>query len=244
MELVIHVGLAVAFLWLLHKARSATALACTGLGIGLLLAMRTAWLRPRLGKVGSYGIAVVLAAILLHWKFNLGGVVAGWLGRDLTLTGRTEIWQAVLNEKTDPLFGVGFYCFWLGDRMEKLSHDYYFHLNQAHNAYIETYLNSGWIGLILLAAALLSGVGRIKSQAAGGDDHGCFRLAFLLAAAVYGLTEAYFDRLGPVWFVLLLVLMEYPSPKRREQRAVEAVGATDGQGAPGRAGLTVDALPS
>ena len=57
----------------------------------------------------------------------------------MTLTGRTAIWDSVLQKVSNPLFGAGFESFWLGDRLKSMWAEFYFKPNQAHNGYIEVY---------------------------------------------------------------------------------------------------------
>ncbi len=183
-------------------------------------------IRQRVGSLGLYSIAIVVFVAFLHAAFNLGDLFVQIVGRDLTFTGRTEIWELVLREKTNPLIGVGFYSFWLGDRPERLSEGYYYHLNEAHNGYLETYLNNGLIGLALLAMVLISAARRIKPYVLAGQNYGALRLAFLITTIIYGMTEAVFNRLVIIWFVLLLSSMEYPRRGRRTvERTPRLVGA-------------------
>ncbi len=198
--------------WLLFKSQSSTALACTILGCGILLAVRLPVVRTRLHRIGVYSFATVLLMVLLQMIFNLGELFTGILGRDLTLTGRTDIWQAVLNEPINPLLGTGYYSFWLGDRVERVSANFYYQLNEAHNGYLETYLNNGLIGLFLLVILLVSAARQTWKQLTLGSNYGALRLAFLVTSVIYGMTEAVF-RFGLIWFVLLFVILDYPFVK-------------------------------
>ena len=72
------------------------------------------------------------------------------MGRDSTLTGRTEIWTHVLWVAGNPLLGTGFESFWLGDRLANVW-SIMPGIQEAHNGYLEVYLNLGWIGVTLLA---------------------------------------------------------------------------------------------
>jgi exopolysaccharide production protein ExoQ len=193
--------------WLLQQAHSATALSCTLLGVLVLWGTRFARIRTHLG---TYGAALAVLLFFLNLTFNLAEVAAQVLGRDMTLTGRTDIWGALLKEGTNPLIGAGYYSFWLGDRIERLSADYFYSLNEAHDTYLETYLNSGLIGVALLFALLLSAGIWIKKEAMKSEPFGAFRLACFLPMLVYGITEAFMNRLGFLWFLFLLVVMDYP----------------------------------
>jgi O-antigen ligase len=196
--------------WLLQKANSSTGLACSILGGLILFGMRFALVRKNLRWFWAYGVAGTL--VLLYWNvvFGPSDVFARLLGRDTTLTGRTDIWNLVLSEGVNPLFGTGFYSFWSGERLARISATYSIELNEAHNGYLETYLNSGWIGVLLLLAVILSAGSRIKLQAMQGKRFAAFRVACFLAVLPYGVTEAIFNRMNPVWFLFLLATVEYP----------------------------------
>jgi hypothetical protein len=50
----------------------------------------------------------------------------------------------------------------------------------------------------------------VKERLLLQEQFGDLRLAFLVGVLVYNITEAAFSRLSPVWFALLLVILEYP----------------------------------
>jgi exopolysaccharide production protein ExoQ len=212
-ETAIHIILLLMTLWLLSKAHSSTALVCSILGACLLLILRQPAIRAQGKRLAIYGLVGALLIMLLNEMFNLGEFVVTALGRDMTFTGRTEIWKAVLAENSNPLFGTGFDSFWLGDRAERLSAKYYFHLNEAHNGYLEVYLNTGLVGLALLLGTMANAFNRICADLKQGSTYASLQFAFLVATSLYGMTEAIF-RLGPLWLVLLLVMMKYPAPRR------------------------------
>jgi exopolysaccharide production protein ExoQ len=194
-------------IWLLQQAHSSTALSCTVLGALIMCLTRSARIRAHLGV---YGAALGMLLLFLDLAVNLPKVLAGLVGRDMTFTGRTDIWSALLSEGINPLIGTGYYSFWLGDRVERLSAKYFFHLNEAHNTYLETYLNSGLIGVALILVVLVSAGIWIKKEAMKPEPFGTFRLACFLPMLLYGVTEAYMNRLGFLWFLFLLVVTKYP----------------------------------
>ena len=51
--------------------------------------------------------------------------------------------------------GTGYYSFWQGNRLRQVSDGFMSDLNESHNGYLETYLNSGYIGVVLLVVLLL-----------------------------------------------------------------------------------------
>jgi len=72
-----------------------------------------AYVRQRRGRIHRWYLTVLAtggAAILLGGE---SGVLHA-LGRDATLTGRTDIWRAVIPLCPNPLIGAGFESFWNG----------------------------------------------------------------------------------------------------------------------------------
>jgi exopolysaccharide production protein ExoQ len=209
--------------WLLQMAHSSTALSCTLLGAVIIWASRFATIRK---KLGMYGVGMGILLAVLQLAFNLPEFFAQLVGRDPTFSGRTDIWSALLKAGTDPLFGVGYYSFWLqGERVDRVSAKFFYHLNEAHDTYLETYLNTGLIGVALLFAVIVSSAIWTKNQAMKSESFGAFRLACFLPMLIYGITEAFMNRLGFLWFLFLLVIIRYPK-KVRAQTAQRGVAAS------------------
>jgi O-antigen ligase len=130
-------------------------------------------------------------------------------GRSETFWGRSEMWKMLITMNTSPLIGVGYESFWLGSRLDTLWTEYWWHPNQAHNGYLETYLNLGWIGLILLGGVILNSYRNILKSFNSNFDYGRFRMAFLIIALLYNVTSAAFKGLHIIWFVFLVISMNY-----------------------------------
>jgi O-antigen ligase len=197
-------------LWLFWKADSATSFACFLVGGSLLVASTVAGLtRP-----GSPTQVLVGALVLLGvsgWFLHTGTDVVEAMGRDTTLTGRTELWRQLLQVKVDPFFGSGFESFWLGERVEKFWRMYWWHPNQAHNGYLEILLNLGWIGLALLAAVIVSAMRHILRTFRSDPETARLGFALLVAALLYNVTEAAFRGFHLVWIAFLLAVIAKPA---------------------------------
>jgi O-antigen ligase len=87
---------------------------------------------------------------------------------------------------------------------------YSFHPNQAHNGYLETYLNLGVLGLCLLVGVIVSAYRKIKQELELNFEFGIFRLTLLIIVLLSNITEASFKGLSLMWFVFLLIGMEVP----------------------------------
>jgi exopolysaccharide production protein ExoQ len=197
-------GMAFWLLWLCNSMTSISGLALAS--AVMLLSTRPAfrW-RPALVHV----LVVALLAIPLYALFfQSSGALVEDLGRKPTLSGRTEIWSAVLSVPVSRLVGAGYESFWLGQRLEELwSHFSTLHINEAHNGYIEILLNLGWIGVGLLAVIIAVGYRRATAALSWGPDVASLSLAWLLAGVIRGLTEAAFRMLSTSWIFFLLAVM-------------------------------------
>lgn len=79
------------------------------------------------------------------------------VGRDPTLTGRTDIWAVLIQSVMKrPLLGYGFYAFWQGLKGESgvVIHRLNWTFGYAHNGYLEISLQLGLIGLVLFLVTL------------------------------------------------------------------------------------------
>jgi exopolysaccharide production protein ExoQ len=205
--------------WVLQMSNSATSLVCLLVGSGVVVMTQSPGIARQFSPL-LIGTAVVLGG--LQVSMNLKDVVIESLGRDVTLTGRTELWDVLHQFQTSFLFGVGFESFWLGERIDKLWAMYWWKPNQAHNGYYETYLNIGAVGLFLQCAMMLACYRQARQKmvallASGstrtvGFAVARFSMAYLIVLAMYNMTEATFKALHLSFFVFFLVTTQYALP--------------------------------
>jgi O-antigen ligase len=131
-------------------------------------------------------------------------------GHESTIVGRAELWRECLALHTNPIFGVGFESFWLGDRAKLLQDERFWQLNEAHNGYLETYLNLGVLGLLMLIGVIIATFRKIRLDLLRDSQWGGVELGFLVAALFHNWTESSFRGLGLVWFVFYIIAMNYP----------------------------------
>ena len=153
--------------------------------------------------------AVALAAFALF--LDSGGGLVKTIGRDPTLTGRREVWSAVLLQVHSPLLGTGYEGFWLGDRLEKVWDAVNMKgIQEAHNGYIEIYLNLGWLGLSCLAVLIVTGYRNVLATLHRDPAIGRLWLAYFVVGLVYNFTEAGFRMMALVWIFFLCSIMAVP----------------------------------
>ena len=202
--------------WLLYMANSATSLSCFLMAGTLILVTSWAWVRRMPALVHALVFAMVAVSSFALFSGSGGGLL-GTLGRNSTLTGRTDIWNQVLSMAESPFLGTGFESFWLGPRLQKIWNIWWWHPNEAHNGYIETYLNLGWVGLTLLGVVLVAGYRSIFATFRTKPDLAEIKLAYFFVAIIYNFTESAIRTMNPVWIVFLLSVMAVPDAPAPEE---------------------------
>ena len=186
--------------WLLQACNSLTSMT------GLAMAGGVMWLarRPSCKSAAVHLSVLAVLGISLTSLFLDPSVLVA-LGRDPSLTGRTETWNLLLSVPINGWVGTGFESFWLGNRLQELWDAYpNFYINEAHNGYIEVYLNLGLVGVSLIGLLLLTGYQRIIATFRRNPEQGALLLGFFLAVLFESLTEAAFRMMSPAWIFLLL----------------------------------------
>lgn len=150
------IGLAIGGV-LLIKTNSSTGLIVCTLGLLILFIARVfkylGLLKPILIACG------VVVLILIAVFFNqLLDELLNLIGKDLTLTGRTSIWIALLPIIEQHFYlGVGYSAFWpnVGDF---LGYSWMSLLNHAHNTYIELMVDLGVVGAVICISFIVNAI--------------------------------------------------------------------------------------
>lgn len=197
-----------AAVWLLLKSNSATSLA------GFLLGSATIYLLgTRLVSKRHFGFLVIFVVVLVvgaEAEFDLYASTLKWLGRSPTLTDRTLLWEDVLAMQDRSILGFGFESFWLGSRLDLLWAKWWWKPVQAHNGYIETYLNLGAIGVLLLLAVIVSSFRRISAAFEADLDFARLRMGLLFAILAFNYAEAAFKGVHFMWTIFFIVALHCP----------------------------------
>ena len=206
--------------WLLTIANSKTATLALMVGIAVIVALRFPTVRRHFW---SYVLAATLLVMVSNELLSVKSNILEASGRDATLTGRTGLWETLLQEPINPLIGVGYTSFWLGERLTRLWAMYpNSPPNQAHNGYLEVYLNLGLIGVCLIAGVLWRGLRTMQSRMAASlsmsathNDRifGTFGMAYGTAYLLYNVTEATFQGLNFLFVIFLILAFNYRQPR-------------------------------
>jgi len=223
-EILINACLLVMTGWLLKNSGSATSLATGVLGVFAVLVLGLPFISKK--RVGTYLIVGMIAFAAADSMFGIYATVVHGLGRNLTLTDRTNIWADVLKIDTSPILGVGFESFWLGDRLEQL----YTMLpeergiGEAHNGYLEIYLDLGIVGVAILGMLLFKTFQAINRNMPGRFEFSRLRLALFISILVYNLTEAAFVSVHFIYAIFFLIAIEYNRAPRAPARRLRKYG--------------------
>jgi O-antigen ligase len=202
-------ALVVLGIYLLTFANSETSTVCFVLGVGVLFVTSLRFMRRNAAAVH---VLVLTLMVIVSVVILLGGTasVVHTLGRNSTLTGRTDIWAAVIPMAPNPLLGAGFESFWLNPRVTQRLGELIpgLPLNEAHNGFIEVYLELGWVGVVLITWILLDGYRRSVKAFRREPLLGGLLVAYVLCAMIYSMTEAGFRMMHPMWVFFLLAAIE------------------------------------
>lgn len=143
-------------------ARSGTALVVTGAALGacFLLSLRG---RPlAVGLRLALAAAVLLLAVAAMVLFRIDPVreLLELLGKDVTLTGRTFLWDAGLTQvRLRPLLGLGFDAFWgsvIDTRTLLVLNEMGHGIMHFHNTFLEIAVQLGALGLLASIVMLVA----------------------------------------------------------------------------------------
>ena len=195
--------------WLLNKADGATSLVCLIIGTGFLILHRWNLFRQAIVLMGrNFGSVFVVVTLILVFNYSwFINITADFIGHSETLWGRFELWNVLVAMSGNPLWGLGYGNFWVGARLEALWALYSWHPTEAHNGYLETYLNLGFFGVALLAAMIVSAIKKTANSALKPQLR-FLKLPYLLPLVLYNLTESAFRGLHLGWFIFLLFAIE------------------------------------
>ena len=165
-------GTAMCFLLVLMST-SKTALLVALIGIGGFIALRI-----------YRRYTVLRFPLILSMLLIIGGIVGtliiapefalGLIGKEVTLTGRTDIWSGLISSiQQKPWLGYGYGVYWL----DPLGSSYYVRLSlewgipSAHNGWLDTWLSIGALGIaafgLLFALTAILAIDRLRK---GGTE--------------------------------------------------------------------------
>lgn len=222
----LRIGFGVLSVALVLLSRSATAIVILVALIAVLAFVRL--LRARSGFVLPVLliVALVVGSVAVRTASDPAGVLAA-LGRDSSLTGRTQLWGLVWQMiRARFWLGYGYGGFWLG--FEGPSGPVWLATGweppSAHDGFLDLMLDLGVVGLLILVPVLIAALRQGYALAVRGRTlDAAFPLLFLVFLLISNITESYlvaYNSLSWVLFVAITIQLsiwwrEEGSPRAR-----------------------------
>lgn len=200
-------GLLALAMWLWSMSNSTTSLVIMLIGSATMVALGMQFVSKR--YFGTLLIIVVAIGVTIEYSFGVYALALEFLGKSPTLTDRTLVWADALALQDRPILGFGFESYWLGPRLELLWEKWWWKPNQAHNGYIEMYLNLGIVGVVLLVLVILSTYRKIAASFETDFDFARFRMGLLLAILAFNISEAAFKGVHFIWTLFFIIAIDY-----------------------------------
>src|SRR5580658_212075 len=215
-------------LYLLHLCGSKTSTVCLILGCLMIAAAHSTLGQRHVGWFKAMAPAIFVLYLILTVGFGLGAQMSESVGGTADMSDRTRIWQVLLSVPINPVLGCGYQSFWLGPRIQwvwsRLTGDNVF---EAHNGYLQTYLDLGVIGVLLVCSFLIATYRKICRQLDPLTPLASLSLGLWSLLLLYNVTEAALGG-GLLWFTLLMGSMTVPERVKARAHAPSqmSLGAT------------------
>lgn len=192
-------------------SQSKTALIMAMLGAGLVvLCLAIRRMGPVFGVIAVWCLGVALFGGLWIWS-EFSVEILALFGKDPSLTGRTEIWDAIgrMTERK-PWLGYGYSAFWLphAEPMEWIRHETGWRVPSAHQGWLDLRAELGWTGVGLVGAVVAVTSAAVLIRLPGlGRQEGYWSLAYLAAFLLLSLSESVLMRHQDLPWTLFVALM-------------------------------------
>jgi O-antigen ligase len=150
---------------IIYKAHSSTAIIVVMMIVivGLIFQIESIFSKLGIGRsiLGIIFLFILgFSLVFLVFSSEIFGLIPGYFGKDMTLSGRVPIWEHAWTEiEKKLLLGYGFATYWImGHPRLEIFADYFegFKVNQAHNGYLEIILQLGIVGFIFFLFPIVS----------------------------------------------------------------------------------------
>jgi len=186
---------------------SKTALLASAIGLAV---MGAGWFARR-GPLQTIAMSALACSVIV-----VGASVALFdpdlmfavLGRDASLTGRTDIWSAAAPAvAAHPWLGYGYYVFWLPDTGPAywVRQAVQWQVQSAHSGWLELALGMGRVGVALFALQLLATIAR-GTTALKDASAGLWAPAFVAAFALYTVSESHVMQANDVFWTIYVAV--------------------------------------
>jgi O-antigen ligase len=211
----------------LLKTDSQTSLLALVIAIGLAAIVR--WLRRPDRRLAAVGSVLVLTSLSIPATLWIGGPLGALdgVGRDATLTGRSELWSQVWSAiHHHQILGNGFGAFWRvsSSEVQHIWSRIGWESPHAHNGFLDTWLELGLIGVVAIALCLVRILAsNLKAMMQGGADSAVagMHFVFFFFVILMNVSESALVRQNSI-FMILMVAFGFTARSNLEPLSVQA----------------------
>ncbi|HTY48722.1 MAG TPA: O-antigen ligase family protein, partial [Steroidobacteraceae bacterium] len=198
----------------LVMSRSSTSLMATVFAVLfmlLLLRSPSSFRRSMPYIVGTFAVAVLVYALavlrLIPGMDVLLTPVTLLTGKDLTFTGRTDIWYVLnLHIRQHPWLGTGYGAYWIGPVPTSPSYDMlarlFFYPTEGHNGYLDVINDLGLVGGACLMAYFARYIGQSLDLMRLDRAQGALYLALIFRGFLADMSESHWFSVLSIDFVI------------------------------------------
>jgi len=235
-ELILDGGLLFLTGYCLGKAHSATSALSLLLSGGIMLALGLRSVDKK--RIRAYVIVCIVVILVAQGLFDIFGHIVELSGHSSTLEGRGHLWEVLLATDRSPILGAGYESYWSGERLQTIwaMPEFWWRPVQAHNGYLEVYLNLGIVGLLILIGLLVATFEKCAHELVYDFEWGRLTMSYFWMMLVHNWTEAGFKGLSLMFFAFFFVALKLPrdrsvpagsQPSLEEEERAMAYGLLD-----------------
>lgn len=150
------------------------------------------WMKKHQLNLGAAIWTAIMALVIcisIAAPMTGGSVVSGFsssVGRNETLTGRTDIWAVLVPmAMRQPIFGYGYGGFWTS-----VTESAAYYVKEAHNGYLDVFLGLGIVGVLLTSVLVLSYGWRAQRDLVHDYDWASLFICYILMVLLHNITES------------------------------------------------------
>jgi len=159
------------------------------------------------GRVYLVIVGVMCLGALSFWVFPNVSAFTESLGKESTLTGRTDIWRvAIIFISKSPWIGYGYRAFWHGVNGESsIAMVGSFMPLHAHNGLLEIWLELGIVGVGLICTAILKALRDYLTCSGDNDRLVNYSACMVIVIGIYSCVESSFMVPNDLAWIILIV---------------------------------------
>lgn len=164
------------------------------------------------GGIGFMLLVAAAGGIALGYLMTQLDVVLGFVGKDVTLTGRTYLWGVITEAAMDRFWlGYGYSAFWRGaigpSGLVWMAVPWL--PPHGHNGYLDLWLQTGFLGMTLFVTMLLRGLSRAAYFLDGVSPERAWPFAYLTFTIIANVTESAAFTSNSILTVFLVTAIAY-----------------------------------